>query len=205
MSFPPTLLAASPLQRRLNFVLGLIARLQKEMPITPLHLGPGAVFKAIGGRRFSFVVFGLAQFAMDLEPIGRFLGGSNLLHGPVHSILGATIVGAIVAVLGKPLGGRLLRLWNWRLSPRQREWLHVETRLTWRETAAGAFVGTYSHVLLDSIMHPDVQLLYPFREVNDLVGIISVEKLDALCLALGVIGVLIILTVSFWRRKVHQG
>ena len=96
-------------------------------------------------------------------------------------------------------------MWNWRLSPRQREWLHVETRLTWRETAAGAFVGTYSHVLLDSIMHPDVRLMYPFREVNDLVGIISVEKLDALCLALGVIGVLIILTVSFWRRKVHQG
>jgi membrane-bound metal-dependent hydrolase YbcI (DUF457 family) len=114
------------------------------------------------------------------------------------------MVGAIVAVLGKPLGERLLRLWNWRLNPRQREWLHVEPRLTWRETAAGAFVGTYSHVLLDSIMHADVRLMYPFREVNDLVGIISVEKLDPLCLALGVIGVLIILTVSFWRRKVHK-
>jgi hypothetical protein len=162
------------------------------MPITPLHLGPGAVFKAIGGRRFSFVVFGLAQFAMDLEPIGRFLGGSNLLHGPVHSLLGATIVGAIVVVLGKPLGERLLRLWNWRLSPRQREWLYVEPRFTWPETVVGAFVGTYSHVLFDSIMHTDVA------------GIISVEKLDALCLALGVIGVLIILTVSFWRRKVHK-
>jgi hypothetical protein len=46
--------------------------------------------------------------------------------------------------------------------------------------------------------------MYPFGDVNDLVGIISVEKLDALCLALGVIGVLIILTVSFWRRKVHK-
>jgi hypothetical protein len=167
------------------------------MPITPLHLGPGAVFKAMGVRRFSFVVFGLAQFAMDLEPIGRFLVGSNLLHGPVHSILGATVVGAIMVVLGKPLGERLLRLWNWRLSPKQRGWLYVEPRLSWIETAVGAFVGTYSHVLLDSIMHTDVQPLYPFGDMNDLAGIISVGELDALCLALGVIGVLTILTVSF--------
>jgi hypothetical protein len=141
---------------------------------------------------------------MDLEPIGRFLAGSSPLHGPVHSLLGATVVGAIVVVLGKPLGERLLRLWNWRLIPRQREWLYVEPRFTWPETVVAAFVGTYSHVLLDSVMHTDVRPMYPFRDVNHLVGIISVEKLDALCLALGVIGVLIILTVSFWRRKVHK-
>jgi membrane-bound metal-dependent hydrolase YbcI (DUF457 family) len=79
--------------------------------------------------------------------------------------------------------------------------LYVEPRFTWPETAVGAFVGTYSHVLLDSIMHTDVRPMYPFRDVNDLVGI---EKLDAPCLALGVIGVLITLTVSFWRRKVHK-
>jgi hypothetical protein len=174
------------------------------MPITLLHLGPGAVFKAAGGKRFSFVVFGLAQFAMDLEPIGRFLVGSSQLHGPVHSLLGATVVGAIVLMAGKPLGKRLLRLWNWRLSPTQRKWLYVEPRFTWTETTTGAFVGTYSHVLFDSIMHTDVRLLYPFGDVNNLAGIISVGELDALCLALGVIGVLIILTVSFWRRKVHK-
>jgi hypothetical protein len=174
------------------------------MPITLLHLGPGAVFKAVGGRRFSFVVFGLAQFAMDLEPIGRFLAGSNLLHGPVHSILGATVVGAIVAIIGRPLGERLLRLWNRRLSPPQQKWFYVEPMLSWIETATGAFVGTYSHVLFDSIMHPDVRLLYPFGDVNDLAGIIPVGELDALCLALGVLGFLIIVTVSFWRRRVHK-
>ena len=80
----------------------------------------------------------------------------------------------------------------------------MEPRFTWTETTVGAFVGTYSHVLFDSIMHTDVRPMYPFKDVNDLVGIISVEKLDALCLALGVIGVLMILTVSFWRRKVHK-
>jgi hypothetical protein len=174
------------------------------MSITLLHLGPGSVFKAIGGRRFSFVVFGLAQFAMDLEPIGQFLGGSSPLHGPVHSILGATVVGAIVVVVGRSLGERLLRLWNRRLSPMQRQWLYVEPRLSWIETAVGAFVGTYSHVLVDSIMHTDVRPLYPFGDVNDLADIISAGEMDALCFALGVIGVLMILTLSFWRRKVHK-
>lgn len=174
------------------------------MPAVPLHLGPGAVFKAIGGRRFSFVVFGLAQAAMDLEVIGRFLGESDLLHGPVHSLLGATAVGIVVVFVGKPLGERLIRLWNWRLSPTQRDWLYVETRITWIAAAVGAFVGTYSHVLFDSIMHTDVRLMYPFRDDNDLVGIISVEKLDALCIALRVIGLMILLAVSFWRRRVRK-
>ena len=174
------------------------------MPITPLHLGPGAVFKAIGGRRFSFVVFGLAQVAMDLEAIGRFLGGSYVLHGPVHSLLGATVMGIVVVVVGKPLGERLIRLWNWRLSPTQRDWLSVEPRLTWTGTAVGAFLGTYSHVLFDSIMHPDVRPMYPFGGGNYLVGIISVGELHVLCLALGVIGVLILLAVSYWRRVVHK-
>ena len=80
----------------------------------------------------------------------------------------------------------------------------MEPRVSRTETAVGAFVGTYSHILFDSIMHVDVLPVYPFRDVNDLVGIISVEKLNALCLALGVIGVLIILAVSFWSRKVHK-
>jgi hypothetical protein len=65
-------------------------------------------------------------------------------------------------------------------------------------------MGTYSHVLFDSNMRTDVRPLYPFGDVNDLAGIISVEELDALCLPLGVIGVLMILTVSFWRRKIHK-
>ena len=39
------------------------------MPFAPLHLGPGAAFKAIGGKHFSFMVFGGAQVLMDIEPL----------------------------------------------------------------------------------------------------------------------------------------
>ena len=39
------------------------------MPFTPIHLGPGAACKAIGGRHFRFMVFGGAQVLMDIEPL----------------------------------------------------------------------------------------------------------------------------------------
>ena len=50
------------------------------MPFTPFHLGPGAVFKAIGGRHFSFMVFGGAQVLMDIEPLVGILRGSVVLR-----------------------------------------------------------------------------------------------------------------------------
>ena len=43
------------------------------MPFTPFHLGPGAAFKAIGDKHFSFMVFGCAQVPMDIEPLVAIL------------------------------------------------------------------------------------------------------------------------------------
>ena len=51
------------------------------MPFTPFHLGPGALFKAIGGNRFSFMVFGGSQVLMDVEPLVHILRGDAVLHG----------------------------------------------------------------------------------------------------------------------------
>ncbi|MCB1770876.1 MAG: hypothetical protein KDJ31_14465 [Candidatus Competibacteraceae bacterium] len=39
------------------------------MPFTPLHRGPGLAIKALAGRRFSLLTFGIAQVAMDIEPL----------------------------------------------------------------------------------------------------------------------------------------
>ena len=46
------------------------------MPFTPFHLGPGAAFKAIGGKHFSFMVWrhldhrAAHRLAGDLDPAG---------------------------------------------------------------------------------------------------------------------------------------
>ena len=40
------------------------------MPITPLHLGPGAILKAAAGQHMSLSVFAFSQITMDLEVLG---------------------------------------------------------------------------------------------------------------------------------------
>jgi len=136
------------------------------MPVTPFHMGPGVVIKAVGGRYFSLMVFGFSQVAMDVEPLVRMIRGDAVLHGFTHTYLGATLIGLVSAV-------------------------------------AGAFVGTYSHVFLDSIMHSDLQPLAPLSEVNGLLHVISVGALHLLCVLCGVCGALLMFAMFFVRRGAH--
>ena len=53
-------------------------------------------------------------------------------------------------------------------------------------SVSGAFVGAYSHILLDSFMHIDVKPLG-----NNLRGIISIDTLHLSCVALFLIGIVI--------------
>ena len=81
------------------------------MPFTPIHLGPGLAFKALGGRHFSFMVFGGAQVLMDLEPLIGILRDRDVLHGVTHTWLGALVIGSVAAVIGRPISTMVLR---WR-------------------------------------------------------------------------------------------
>jgi hypothetical protein len=46
--------------------------------------------------------------------------------------------------------------------------------------AIGATAGTFSHVLLDSVMHSDIRPFAPFSDSNPLRGVISVQALQGL-------------------------
>ena len=149
------------------------------MPFTPIHLGPGLAFKAIGGRHFSFMVFGGSQVLMDIEPLIGILQNKSILHGPTHTLLGALIIGSIAAVIGKPISSFVLKLLEIRHEP-----------FTWLAAISGAFVGTYSHVLLDGIMHSDMSPWWPFAPGNPLLRIISIGQLHNLCFLAGAIGLI---------------
>lgn len=82
------------------------------MPFTPFHMGPGLAVKALGGRHFSVLVFGIAQVAMDIEPGIGMLRGADVLHGWTHSYAGATVIGLLVLLLAPPLCRPILRRWN---------------------------------------------------------------------------------------------
>ena len=47
------------------------------MPFTPFHMGAGLALKAVAGRHFSVLTFGIAQVAMDIEPLVGMLRDSQ--------------------------------------------------------------------------------------------------------------------------------
>ena len=42
---------------------------EASVPFTPFHMGPALALKAVSGQYFSVLVFGIAQVAMDIEPL----------------------------------------------------------------------------------------------------------------------------------------
>jgi membrane-bound metal-dependent hydrolase YbcI (DUF457 family) len=64
-------------------------------------------------------------------------------------------------------------------------------------------VGTYSHVLLDSIMHSDMQPVAPVSHANALLHVISVDSLHLVCVISGVLGVLLMYAAFRLRRPAN--
>jgi hypothetical protein len=174
--------------------------IRKTMPFTPFHMGPGAAIKAVTGKYFSLMVFGFAQVAMDVEPLVRILRGDGVLHGFSHTYVGALLIGIISLLIGKAVSERLLRAWNVMVRFRHSRWLVVSPGITWPAAASGAFIGTFSHVFLDSIMHSDMQPFSPFSASNGLLHIMPVGWLYLLCVFLGVSGLMIMLAFDMWKK-----
>lgn len=113
------------------------------MPFTPFHMGIGVAAKALAPRLISLQVFTLTQVTMDIEPGVRMAMYSNVLHGWTHTLAGAVPVALASAVAWKFLERR--RVWRWTFDP-------ITPAMLWTT----CFVGTWSHVLLDSLIHRDM-------------------------------------------------
>ncbi|HET9405563.1 MAG TPA: hypothetical protein VFO57_13380 [Burkholderiales bacterium] len=159
------------------------------MPITPFHFGPGALVKAAVPRHFSFMVFAFSQALIDLEPIGFFLFTGDPVHPYLHTYLGATLIFIASWWAGRPVGEWALRLWNAWLSPAQARWLACEPGISLKAAGTGAFIGAYSHVAIDSIMHGDMEPFAPFSGASPWHLIVSLETLHLACIAAGILGV----------------
>jgi membrane-bound metal-dependent hydrolase YbcI (DUF457 family) len=152
------------------------------LPITPFHFGPGALIKAAAPKHFSWTVFVLANVVIDLEPIALFLLIGDPAHPLLHTLPGALGVAALVAVLGRQACEYFLRLWNRQLAPGwQTGMLAVDPLITKLAAWISALVGTLSHIALDSIMHVDVEALWPFVTRNRVQGVISLDALHGVC------------------------
>ena len=162
------------------------------MPFTPFHMGPGILVKGLMQGSFSLMAFGWTQIVMDIQPLIVLITGEGHLHGFSHTYIGATFLAIISAVTGKYLSQ--LGLWIFRITASYR------TSIPWAVVLTSAFIGSYSHVLLDSIMHADVQPFYPLTLHNSFQGIITASALHNLCLYSGLIGAGIYYYMS-WKSK----
>ena len=162
------------------------------MPITPFHFGPGALIKVIVPRHFSWTIFALANILIDLEPVVLFLLIGDPAHPWLHTLPGAIAVAAAAALFGrKPCEG-MLAWWNRQLSSGwQTRWLVVETRIPRSTAWLSALIGIFSHLGLDSIMHTDVEALWPLISGNSVQGLVSLDMLHGLCVAAAVVALLI--------------
>jgi len=112
------------------------------LPVTPLHLGPAAL--ACYARPSLHCPALLAGTVLiDLEPGAViFLGLNARVHGPLHTLAAALVLGSLVGVL-------------------------VARSLSANAAASGA-LGWAIHVLLDSPLYPDITPLQPLTDWNPL-------------------------------------
>lgn len=158
------------------------------MPFTPFHMGPGLFVKAALPRHFSITVFGLTQVAIDAEVLRHMLRHEFPYHTFFHSYLGATVLATILTVAGKPASQWIKGAWNVMAARNRAPHLLVRVPTSWVAALAGAFIGAYSHVLLDSLYHSDIAPLQPWSQTNRLSGVMSPESVELICVVLGIVG-----------------
>lgn len=132
---------------------------------------------------------------MDIQPLIVLISGERHLHGFSHTYVG----GALIAVFSA-LSGKYLSEIGLFILGVNREW---QVKIAWWVAFLSAFVGTFSHVLLDSIMHADVEPFSPFSTHNSFLGLITVQALHKLCLYTGAIGGILYFAIN-WAQKVNK-
>lgn len=167
-------------------------------------MGAALIVKPGFNRNFSVITFGLAQVAMDIEPGVGMLIGADVLHGPTHTILGALVIAYLVMRIAPSVCNYLLRRWNKEVTHHRLPWL-VQSETTSRiAVTAGAFLGTLSHVVLDSLMHHDIHPLSPFSKANPLMDLVSHGGVYQMCAIAGVVGAVAWVLMQWFRRSAQM-
>jgi len=164
------------------------------MPFTPFHMGPGIFIKALLQGSFSLMVFGWAQIVMDIQPLVVLITGEGHLHGFTHTYIGASLLAIFSALSGKYLSEFGLIIFG----------ISTESepiKIRWGVVYVSAFIGTYSHVILDSIMHSDMQPFYPFVDSNGLLGFIDIPLLHKFCFYSGGVGTITYFLMRYRLNK----
>ena len=154
------------------------------MPFTPFHLMAGSSVKSFFPQYFSFSIFTLTNIIIDSEVLFYIYTTGIPAHKFFHTFLGASLIAIFVALFCGSLCEIGLKLWNIVLYTKKFSWFKTEVKITKVSAWTGAFVGAYSQLVLDSIMHKDIKPFFPINDYNQLHNVMSVNNLHYFCIGL---------------------
>jgi membrane-bound metal-dependent hydrolase YbcI (DUF457 family) len=143
-----------------------------------------------------------------LDPIGLLLGcvisdvegflalvtGHGPLHGPFHSMLGAFLLAILTSIISQ-LFWYFLR------------WSKIEIPFfpepNSKIIVCSAFIGTFSHILLDAFLYSEMNLSWPLPYFNPLYGLLNSPFIYNFCVICGILGFIILLW-KFWKESVSS-
>jgi len=137
------------------------------LPFTPLHLIPGLIIYLLLFPHMDLLALMLANIFIDIEPfINLFILQTRPLHGILHSLVGAPLIGAPILILScRALETRtralveILKVIRWNPTPRL---------ISVKMTLSSVYIGIASHLILDYWAHETPPVLYPLNLNNAL-------------------------------------
>lgn len=170
------------------------------MPFTPFHWG------------FSIFIQALLLF---LDPIALFVGSvipdiegitawfilpwmGLPLHGPLHSFTGALFLGLLTGISSwfcyRYVFPQLVERFQLNLPFYLPEY-------SLRCSLLSAFLGTFSHIILDAPLYAEIDLIYPLGIGNPWYGIVPRTLVYSLCIYCFVVGCIILILRLTWLKK----
>ncbi|MGV9168419.1 MAG: hypothetical protein ACOC38_00570 [Promethearchaeia archaeon] len=154
------------------------------MPFTPFHFGPAMLLAFLFFPFFDVAALLLSSVIIDIEPFGViFLGFPGPLHGILHTLLGATVMGILVAlliyILKMPVQ-KILSLFK------------IQQDMKVGRSIYTSLFGTYLHVLLDAFLYAEMNPFFPLLG-NPLYGLVSASGIYTFCTIGFLIGILVFL------------
>ena len=157
------------------------------MPITPFHFGLGFAAKAVLSKRFSLLLLITLQVVIDCESLYNLVQQRYPVHRFLHTFLGAALLAFGSSLLLVPVISRF----------RPKDAVSKSRLFLW--LLANALFATWSHVVLDGIMHADAQPFWPISDQNPLLLMVSLRTLHGGLMALGMLGLMGL--IYSWSRQ----
>lgn len=176
------------------------------MPFTPFHMGPALAVKSAIPRHFSVPIFGITQVGIDLEVLaGLFVNQDLSNHSVLHTFGGATAVALAALLLLRPVFNPIFRFWNRTVGAKPTTLWHMGTPIPWSTAILSAFFGSWSHALLDAMVHRNITPFAPFSDANWLFDAVWPPFIVPICIVAALIGGGVLFGRSFGQRENEGG